>query len=75
MRRSWGPSVGKGQVTIPKEIRDHLQAQEGERVMFVLRGNEVILKTFYLKDEDLTRIATFDRKHFGRVTWLDIVEP
>ena len=34
----------KGQVTIPKDIRDHLKAQEGERVVFVLRGNEVILK-------------------------------
>jgi AbrB family looped-hinge helix DNA binding protein len=34
----------KGQVTIPKDIRDHLQAREGEKVMFVLRGNEVVLK-------------------------------
>ena len=34
----------KGQVTIPKDIRDHLKAQEGERVLFVLRGNEVVLK-------------------------------
>ena len=30
---------------------------------------------FYLRGADLNRIATFDRKHFGRVTWLDIVEP
>lgn len=28
-----------------------------------------------LKDQGLTRIATFDRKHFGRVDWLEIVEP
>ena len=34
----------KGQVTIPKEIRDHLNAKEGERVMFVLRGEDVLLK-------------------------------
>jgi antitoxin PrlF len=34
----------KGQVTIPKEIRDHLKAKEGERVVFVLRGEEVLLK-------------------------------
>jgi antitoxin PrlF len=34
----------KGQVTIPKEIRDHLKAKEGEKVAFVLRGNDVLLK-------------------------------
>lgn len=34
----------KGQVTIPKEIRDQLRAKEGERVHFVLRGDEVVLK-------------------------------
>ena len=34
----------KGQVTIPKDIRDQLKAQQGERVVFVLRGKEVILK-------------------------------
>ena len=30
---------------------------------------------FYLKDEQLTQIVTYDRKHFGRVPWLEIVEP
>ena len=34
----------KGQVTIPKEIRDHLQAKEGEKVVFFLRGRDVVLK-------------------------------
>jgi antitoxin PrlF len=34
----------KGQVTIPKNIRDHLNAKEGERVVFVLRGEDVLLK-------------------------------
>ena len=34
----------KGQVTIPKEIRDHLKTKEGEKVAFLLRGNEVVLK-------------------------------
>jgi AbrB family looped-hinge helix DNA binding protein len=34
----------KGQVTIPKPLRDHLGAQEGDTVMFVLRGDEVVLK-------------------------------
>ena len=34
----------KGQVTIPKEIRNYLKAKEGERVVFILRGDEVVLK-------------------------------
>ncbi|MBM4126700.1 MAG: AbrB/MazE/SpoVT family DNA-binding domain-containing protein [Nitrospira sp.] len=34
----------KGQVTIPKAIRDRLGVKEGERVLFVVRGEEVVLK-------------------------------
>ena len=29
----------------------------------------------YLRDEGLNQIVTFDRKHFGRVSWLDTIEP
>ncbi len=34
----------KGQITIPKAIRDRLGVKEGEKVIFVLRGEEVVLK-------------------------------
>lgn len=34
----------KGQVTIPKAIRDRLGMKEGEKVLFVMRGEEVVLK-------------------------------
>lgn len=34
----------KGQVTIPKPIRDQLGLEEGEKVMFIRRGDEVLLK-------------------------------
>ena len=34
----------KGQVTIPKAIRDRLGLKEGEKVHFVMRGEEVVLK-------------------------------
>ena len=30
---------------------------------------------YYLRDEQLTQILTYDRKHFGRVKWLEIFEP
>ena len=34
----------KGQITIPKAIRDRLGVKEGDKVVFVLRGEEVVLK-------------------------------
>ncbi len=34
----------KGQVTIPKAIRNRLGVKEGEKVLFVMRGEEVVLK-------------------------------
>ena len=34
----------KGQVTIPKAIRDRLGVKKGEKVHFVMRGEEVVLK-------------------------------
>jgi len=34
----------KGQITIPKEIRDRLGVREGGKVVLVLRGDEVVLK-------------------------------
>jgi uncharacterized protein len=30
---------------------------------------------FYMKERGLTRIATYDRKHFGRISWVEIIEP
>ncbi len=33
----------KGQVTIPKTIRDRLGVREGEKVLFVIRGDDVVL--------------------------------
>ena len=29
---------------------------------------------FYMRDHELTRIATYDRKHFRRVPWVEILE-
>jgi AbrB family looped-hinge helix DNA binding protein len=34
----------KGQITIPKAIRDRLGVKEGEKVLFVMRDEEVVLK-------------------------------
>ena len=29
---------------------------------------------FYMRDLGLVRIATYDRKHFGRIPWIEIVD-
>lgn len=34
----------KGQVTIPKKIREKLNIQPGDFVLFVRKGNEVVIK-------------------------------
>jgi len=34
----------KGQVTIPKEVRDRLGLKRGTKVLFFLRGEELVLK-------------------------------
>jgi len=34
----------KGEVTIPKAIRDRLGVKEGEKVSFMMRAEEVVLK-------------------------------
>jgi len=33
----------KGQVTIPKEIRDALQLKTGDKVIFIERDNEIVV--------------------------------
>ncbi len=36
--------TSKGQITIPKKIRDRLGVAEGERVYFVEKGGQMIIK-------------------------------
>ena len=37
----------KGQVTIPKDIRNKLDVKEGDKVLFAMRGEEVVLKVIH----------------------------
>ena len=30
---------------------------------------------YYLRDRGLTRITTYDRRHFARAQWLEVAEP
>ncbi len=41
---SIGSITSKGQVTIPKEIREELGITEGDKVMFLIDGDRAIIK-------------------------------
>ena len=34
----------KGQITIPKAIRDFLQIKEGSKIIFLQKGNDLVIK-------------------------------
>ncbi|WP_342350094.1 AbrB/MazE/SpoVT family DNA-binding domain-containing protein [uncultured Nitrospira sp.] len=68
----------KGQVTIPKPIRDQLGLEEGEKVIFIRRGDEVLLKVLRgsvldlkgsvipsTRPEDFSRIRRAVKKNIG----------
>jgi len=39
-----GSVARKGQITIPKEIRETLRLREGDRVIFILEGERVVIR-------------------------------
>jgi AbrB family looped-hinge helix DNA binding protein len=39
-----GSLTSKGQVTVPKEIREALRAREGDRIVFETEGERVLLR-------------------------------
>ncbi len=51
---SVGSVTSKGQVTIPKEIRDTLGIGEGDKVIFLLDGETAVIKK--VQDEKLSDI-------------------
>lgn len=45
--------TSKGQTTIPKDVREHLRLQPGDRLEFVMKDNVVILRPATRKVTDL----------------------
>jgi len=46
----------KGQVTIPKEIRESLSLHEGDRVIFIIEGEHAVIRK--VTDEKLSEILS-----------------
>ncbi len=44
MEVSVGSITTKGQITIPKEIREALGLREGDRVVFILEGERAVIR-------------------------------
>ena len=60
----------------------NLECDESERIVqaldtFVHENVDYIdaYHVFFMKDLGISRIATYDRKHFGRIPWVEIFEP
>ena len=72
-KRVVGP---KGQVVIPKEIRDRLGLREGVEVVVELRGDEVVIRRAAPPTEDYVRYytTTYSRKLRREVDLKKIME-
>ena len=62
MEVSVGTVTSKGQVTIPKEIRETLGVNEGDKLIFLVEGDKVVLRK--VGSEKLTDILS-RRKPWG----------
>ena len=52
-----GKITSKGQITIPKEIRDALRVSGGDKILFININGNIVLK----KAEDRGLISTLDQ--------------
>ena len=63
--------TSKGQVTIPKEIRECLDLKEGEKIVFIKRGDEVSIRP---KIKDPVKELRKLREKLPRITEKEIDE-
>ena len=59
--------TSKGQVTIPKPIRDRLGIEEGSEVEFVVRDGEALLRARTDEEDANSRAAADLKEHLERM--------
>jgi antitoxin PrlF len=67
----------KGQVTVPKAVRDALGIGEGDNVVFRVEGSRAVLARtpdFLSLGGGVGRVASFDRT-IDRITTVERIEP
>ena len=67
--------TAKGQVTIPKSIREFLEIKEGSKILFIQKGNDVIIKnSAMIALENIQKEFDGEAKRLGLETEEDVVE-
>lgn len=67
--------TSKGQITIPKAIREMLDLKEGSKVIFLKKGNEIIVKnSAMLALEEIQTAFTGEAERLNLETEEDVVK-
>lgn len=65
----------KGQITIPKEIRELLDLKEGSKVLFIKKGKEVVIQnSAMLALENIQEAFKGEAERLGLKTEEDVVK-
>ncbi len=67
--------TAKGQVTIPKSIREFLEIKEGSKILFIQKGDNVIIKnSTMIALKNIQKEFDGEAKRLGLETEDDVVE-
>ena len=67
--------TAKGQVTIPKSIREFLEIKEGSKILFIQKGDNVIIKnSAMIALKNIQKEFYGEAKRLGLETEDDVVE-
>ena len=67
--------TAKGQVTIPKSIREFLEIKEGSKILFIQKGDNVIIKnSAMIALKNIQKEFDGEAKRLGLETEDDVVE-
>lgn len=67
--------TAKGQVTIPKSIKEFLEIKEGSKILFIQKGDNVIIKnSAMIALKNIQKEFDGEAKRLGLETEDDVVE-
>ena len=67
--------TAKGQVTIPKSIKEFLEIKEGSKILFIQKGDNLIIKNLaMIALRNIQKEFEEEKKRLGLETEDDVVE-